>query len=64
MSNGTDIAVLLGNGDGTFGAPVNFLGPAAALSMVSGDFNGDLKPDLAGLSGGSFSITVLINNTP
>jgi hypothetical protein len=32
--------------------------------MVSGDFNGDTKPDLAGIPGGSFAISILINNTP
>jgi hypothetical protein len=45
-SNGT-VSVLLGNGDGTFQAPHNYVtGQAAVESVVVGDFNGDGKLDL------------------
>lgn len=64
VSNTTGLAVVLGNGDGTFSPAENFIGPVSALAMVSGDFNGDGKPDLAAIPGGSFSITIVINNTP
>ena len=61
------IAVFLGNGDGTFRA-----GPTIQPSdmqvypcMISGDFNGDGKPDLAILSWGLSStsyLTILLGN--
>ena len=60
--SGGTIAVLLGNGDGTFQAPVTYTVPVASY-LVLGDFNGDGKPDIAvsgGISGGVVSI--LINN--
>ncbi len=43
------VSVLLGHGDGSFGATTNF--PVGSMtypvSMVLGNFNGDAKPDLA-----------------
>lgn len=46
---GANIYTLLGNGDGTFQPPVQ---SAANVSsqLARGDFNGDGKPDLAGIS--------------
>jgi hypothetical protein len=41
------VSVLLGNGDGTFQAAVNYATAPSALAVVVGDFNGDGKPDLA-----------------
>ena len=41
------IAVLLGNGDGTFGRPVNTQMDSPAFFFVVGDFNGDGKLDFA-----------------
>jgi hypothetical protein len=41
------VSVLLGNGDGTLRAPVQYATGSGANSVVSGDFNGDGKPDLA-----------------
>src|SRR5208337_4569715 len=43
-----DIAVPLGNGDGTFQAPVRVGAGADPWSLVTADFNGDGRPDLAG----------------
>ena len=43
-----DIAVLLGNGDGTFRAQRRVGAGADPWSLVTGDFNGDGRPDLAG----------------
>lgn len=44
--SGGTFAVLLGNGDGTFQAPVTYTAPVASY-LVLGDFNGDGKPDIA-----------------
>ncbi len=56
---GATIAVLLGNGDGTFQAPVTY--PVAGTPYLAlGDFNGDGRPDIA--VGGQSTISVLINN--
>ncbi len=43
----TGVGVLLGKGDGTFQAPVNYSIGANAQSIAIGDLNGDGKPDLA-----------------
>src|ERR1700681_3789318 len=55
-----DVDVLLGNGDGTFGAPISTalgqVGPSN--SIVSGDFNGDGKLDVAGANG----VQILLGN--
>ncbi|HKS81716.1 MAG TPA: FG-GAP-like repeat-containing protein [Candidatus Acidoferrales bacterium] len=66
-----ELAVLLGNGDGTFQAPILML-PCGSLScrgaqvVLVGDFNGDGKPDIAagiaGVSGGSDTWTILLGN--
>lgn len=41
------ISALLGNGDGTFQAPVETSATYGPLSVAVGDFNGDGTPDLA-----------------
>jgi len=64
VSNSPDLAVLLGNGDGSFQPAVNFAGFSVALPILTGDFNGDGKPDVAAIPGGSFSVAIVINNTP
>ena len=67
------LEVLPGNGDGTLGLPTDVtLAPEAALaepvSVLTGDFNGDGKPDLAVLvfkSGSSTQgyVAILLNTT-
>ncbi len=52
-------AVLLGNGDGSFGAPI-FLACQATMGVV-GDFNGDKKPDVAVYQPGN-GIEMCLNN--
>jgi hypothetical protein len=42
----SQVAVLLGKGDGTFQAPLKFPAGSFALNIAVGDFNGDGKPDL------------------
>jgi Chitobiase/beta-hexosaminidase C-terminal domain/FG-GAP-like repeat/Bacterial Ig-like domain (group 3) len=61
------VAVFLGNGDGTFrtGPTIQPSDMWIYPSMISGDFNGDGKPDLAILSydGSTTSyLTILLNN--
>jgi hypothetical protein len=61
--------ILNGNGDGTFQPPVLYLVPDPKSStsggiLVSADFNGDSKPDIAlQVSGGSPELVVLRNST-
>jgi hypothetical protein len=44
-----DIAILRGNGDGTFGLPVSYGMRSRVPWIAAGDFNGDGKPDIAGV---------------
>jgi hypothetical protein len=60
-SPGNQVSVLLGNGDGTFGAPALFSAGDLAYSAVVGDFNGDGAPDLAVANGASNTVSVLLN---
>jgi VCBS repeat protein/FG-GAP repeat protein len=47
----TSVGVILGKGDGTFGAPIYSTGPSSGMQAIAvGDFNGDGKLDLAGVS--------------
>ena len=60
------VNILLGNGDGTFQAAVPHLtNPAAgggfqASFVVTGDFNGDGKTDLAAVNANSSTLSVLL----
>jgi FG-GAP-like repeat len=53
-NNGT-LRVLLGNGDGTFQAPVTQVNVPQA-GLVAGNFTSDTKPDLALLQGGQIAV--------
>ncbi len=64
--NGKTVAILLGNGDGTFKAKVTypttigaFIGPSA---MTTGDFNGDGKVDLAITDQHDNTVSILLGN--
>ena len=48
---GPFLSVLLGNGDGTFQPPQTYSGFYVASSIVTADFNGDRRADLAVISG-------------
>ena len=52
----SNISVLLGNGNGTFQAAVNFPAGENPVSVAVGDFNGDGKLDLAVTNANSVSI--------
>lgn len=45
-SNSNTVTILLGNGDGTFQAPVYYAGPIGATSIAAADLNGDGNVDL------------------
>jgi uncharacterized protein (DUF2141 family) len=53
--------ILLGNGDGTFQAPIEFPTGIYSISIVVGDFNGDGKLDLA-KSDSAGTVSVLLGN--
>jgi hypothetical protein len=55
------VSVLLGNGDGTFQAPVRYQVGTGADSVLVGDFNGDDIPDIAVISAGN-TVSVLLGN--
>jgi len=57
-----DVSVLLGNGDGTFQAAVNYGAGVGAQVTAIGDFNGDDVPDLAVANSGSNNVSVLLGN--
>jgi hypothetical protein len=59
--------VLRGNGDGTFQAPIDFLAGfhgTEPSTVITGDFNGDGKPDLATTNFDANDVSVLLNTTP
>ncbi len=58
---GNLVSLLLGNGDGSFGAPSLFSAGYLAYSTVVGDFNGDQALDLAVANGASNTVSVLLN---
>jgi hypothetical protein len=58
------VAVLLGNGDGTFQNSINYnSGGPDAVSVAVADVNGDGRPDLVALNLGSSTVGVLLNKT-
>jgi len=50
------VSILLGKGDGTFAAAVNYAEGTEPAAVAFGDFNGDGKPDLAVAISGSHTI--------
>ena len=59
---GNAVIILLGNGDGTFGAPITIPVGNSPYAIVAGDFNSDGKLDLAVANYGDGTITVLLGN--
>jgi hypothetical protein len=64
VANGTsnNVSVLLNNGDGTFGAPVDYGVGSSPTSVAVGDFNGDGALDLAVTNGAANNVSVLLND--
>ena len=56
------VSVLLGNGDGGFGAKTDFATGSDPYSVAIGDLNGDGKPDLAVANSSSNTVSVLLGN--
>ena len=56
------VSVRLGIGDGTFGAPQNFVAGSQPTFVTSGNFNADTKVDLATANAGSDNVSVLLGN--
>jgi hypothetical protein len=54
----------LGNGDGTFAAPQDYLTGAQSFPVLVGDFNGDGAPDVAAGDLGENIVSILLNQTP
>jgi hypothetical protein len=54
------VAVFLGNGDGTFQAPVGYATASSSISVEVADFNGDGKLDLA--VGTPAGVSILLGN--
>ena len=61
-TTGQTVTVLLGNGDGSFRAPVSYPTGASPYAVVVADFNGDGKPDLAVANFGSNTASILMGN--
>lgn len=57
--SGDQVLILLGNGDGTFAAPVVY-SISLTTQLIAADVNADGYPDLIALAGGQFA--VLLNN--
>src|SRR5437867_4246780 len=54
------VAILLGDGTGHFGAPVDYPVGSNAVWVAVADFNGDGNPDLAVANQGSNSVSILL----
>lgn len=55
-TSGDNVAVFLGNGNGTFQSPLNSNANGSQFALAVGDFNGDGKPDLAVITNGELGI--------
>jgi len=61
-SGGNAVLILLGKGDGSFGAPSTIAVGTQPEAIVAGDFNNDGKLDLAITNAGDGTITLLLGN--
>jgi len=59
-SNG--VSILLGNGRGAFGAPTRFAVGRGATRIVTADFNGDERTDLAVLNANEGTVSILLGD--
>jgi hypothetical protein len=56
-TSGGTVSVLLGNGDGTFRSPVQYLTAPHCSAVAVGDFNGDGNLDIVTANGGYFDFS-------
>ncbi|MGA2372192.1 MAG: FG-GAP repeat domain-containing protein [Candidatus Korobacteraceae bacterium] len=61
-SDGGAVAILLGNGDGTFRAPVDYPVPEGAVRVDVGDVNQDGKLDLVVANSHEAGVNILLGN--
>lgn len=57
-----DLTVSIGNGDGTFAAPISYAAGDSPSAVAIGELSGDDQPDVAVSNRGSNSISVFTNN--
>jgi hypothetical protein len=62
-SDADHVAVLKGNGDGTFAAPVRIDSGATPLYVATGDFNADGRADIVTANAGGNNVSVVLNTT-
>jgi hypothetical protein len=63
-SNFGQVILFPGNGNGTFGAAIDFLTAAGAFGTATADFNGDGGLDLAITNGGAASVSIFLQLLP
>jgi hypothetical protein len=61
LNTDAGVSVLLGNGNGTFRAPISTTSAGFVLSMMNADFNGDGRLDLA-VTNGFSTLSILLGN--
>ena len=62
-TNSNFMAILRGNGDGTFKAPSEFATAATPVAAAAGDFDRDNRIDLAIACSGANAVNVLLNRS-
>jgi uncharacterized repeat protein (TIGR01451 family) len=60
QGSSNSVAIVLGNGDGTFNAPTEFPTGADPTSLATGDFNNDGVDDIVTADAGSGDISILL----
>ena len=62
-ADSNNVSILLGKGDGTFLAAVNYAAGKGPTSVTAGDWNGDGKLDLAVANYNSNNVSILLNTS-
>lgn len=61
-TSANDVSILLGNGDGSFAAPVDYPVGNFPAAISTADFNRDGNPDLAVVNHADSSVSILLGN--